>query len=165
MKRSAKASLVTTACKSSAYPTRVCEIMRPIVVSLREDADLETAGSLLLSCQLDAAAVLDAAGRPVGELALRDLVREVVESAEWHPTSMRVADIMRRHLELIPESASIAQAAAGLTSAGCGMAVVVSKHGKLIGTLHDADILKWLAAREGYRPAPTSLTQLAVAVR
>lgn len=144
----------------------VRDIMRPVVVTLRPEADLETAGSMLVNLGLDAAPVVDLQGRPLGQLALRDIVREVVESAEWQPTRMRVKQLMSRNLTLVPMEVTVAQAAAGLAGAATSTAVVVSRTGRLVGMLHASDVLAWLASRAGYAArAAHHMLQLSVGVR
>ena len=149
---------------STLNDTTVREVMRPVVVTLKPDADLETAGSLMVHCHLDVLPVVDDGGRPIGQLALHDLIREAVESATWKPM-MRVARVMSRDLALVPADASVIQAAAGLAAAATNTAVVVARDGKLVGVLRAADILTWLAARNGYaRPFDRDLLQLSVGV-
>src|SRR5262249_50102003 len=72
-----------------------------------------------------------------------------------------VGDIMVPLAFALPESASIAQAAALMAYEGVHRVPVVSTSREVVGLISSLDVLRWLAQRSGFLVPPTTQQQRA----
>ncbi len=149
----------------------VSEIMTREVVTVRADFDVETVAGLFLDRGLHGAPVVDGEGRPVGFLAMTDLVRwahergesderplklcdgmafDVGEGFHMEATTLTVGEVMMPLAFSLREDTPIARAAALLAFEGVHRAPVVSSRGKVVGIVSALDLLRWLAEQDGY---------------
>lgn len=113
-------------------PELTCgEIMSRDVITVRRDADPTVARELLLESGVRLLPVLDAAGRPVGGIGLRELARP----------SQVVGDVMTPPLTIAPERPAVDLIGA-LTDGHRHAAMVVdSADERLVGLVTQADLL------------------------
>lgn len=152
-------------------------VMPPRVLCVTADVSIESLEGLLLDQGISGVPVVDALGRPVGVVSKTDLVREHHENGAdgflldelERPARAKlgsgvhvvpssdgtVEDIMTPLPMSLPESASIATAAALMSHEGVHRLPVVSDENRVVGILSAFDLLGWLAAhrRQAARPA------------
>jgi CBS domain-containing membrane protein len=131
--------------RGAAAPT--CgEIMSHDVISVRRDADPELARELLLDSGVRLLPVLDAEGRPLGGIGLRELARP----------GGSVTELMTPPLT-VPPSRPAVKLTAALTDGHRHAAMVVDPgSGALRGLITQADLLAALAALAAAPPSPTA---------
>jgi CBS domain-containing protein len=160
------------AARSRADLTTLAEVMTSNVLCVEEDVGLEALTALLLDRGISGLPVVDADGYPVGVVSKTDVLRESRETGEWdaydplfaseleralgcamhlEPGSRRtVADIMMPLAFTLYEHSSISQAAALMTIEGVHRVPVVDGGGKVVGMISSLDVMRWLAAEDGY---------------
>lgn len=157
--------------------TPIWMVMTSGVVCVEADVSGEKLESLLLDGGFSGAPVVDTQGRLVGVVSKTDLVRdrytngntEVVEPSEWSqpgidigvqalqwPT-ITVGEIMTPATYTLPEAAPVARAAALMAYEGIHRLPIVTPSNHVVGILTAADIVRHLAAHDGYIVPPTGL--------
>ncbi|MBI3723664.1 CBS domain-containing protein [bacterium] len=130
--------------------TQVSEIMKS-AECVRSDTGLEAAAKRLLELGVSGLPVVDAKGHLEGILSSTDIVRHhrVMADSPWdtfrNVQEVRVSEVMTRHPYAIPETASIADAAALMASGNIHRLPVVSSTGEVVAIVSPLDILAWLA--------------------
>lgn len=149
--------------------TSVGAAMSRDVLCVEPDLGVETLTGLLLEEEIGGVPVVDLASRPIGIISKTDLVREqygatdTIESPppadvaelgpEFHEVRVghaTVGEIMSSKMLSLPESASLAQAAALMAFEGVHRVPIVGIDGKIVGILSSLDVLRWLARRDGW---------------
>ena len=128
---------------SPAERTPVSSIMVADVWCAREDLTLARLRALFVERSVSGAPVVDAAGRCVGVVSTADLAR-----AAGGDRSVR--DVMARVTFVLPDNASIAQAAALMAVEHIHRVPIVTDDGRVAGIVSSTDILGWLARQDGY---------------
>ncbi|MGZ3426066.1 MAG: CBS domain-containing protein [Polyangia bacterium] len=123
--------------------TPVSEIMTADVWCARDDLDLESLRKTLLQHHFTGVPVVDTLGRCVGVVSMADLVR-AGNGAE------RVRDVMQRLTFVLPDNASISQAAALMALEHVHRIPIVTDDGKVAGIVSSIDVLGWLGRQDGY---------------
>lgn len=158
---------------SDAERTPVSEIMPAHTALVRADMDLESLTHVLLERGLNAVPVVDERGAAIGVVSKTDLLRhQQTEPATYeelgagtafdqeglhlepHSTA-KVADVMTPVAFTLPETATIARAAALMTFEHIQQIPVTGPDQAVVGMIASADILRWLARRAGYVMGPT----------
>jgi CBS domain-containing protein len=62
----------------------------------------------------------------------------------------RVRDVMTRLTFVVPDSASVAQAAALMALERIHRLPVISEDGKVVGIVSSIDVMDWMARNDGY---------------
>lgn len=122
----------------------VAEIMNPELFSVSED---ETAGDVLeylLALAISAAPVLDATRRPVGFVALRD----IVDALPGQP----IGTLMSTPADVVPASATIREAAALMARRSRHHLVCVDVHGSAVGFVSLLDVVRGLIGAPAIHP-------------
>ena len=137
---------------SVAGHTTVAQVMTAGVVCVREAVPLSAAVSVLTQRRLGAVPVVDDQGHPAGLLGLEHVVRALAARALTprpgpEPT---VAQVMRRSLASVPESAPLSQVAAVMAYERLHHVAVVSPSHQVVGIVSSLDVAKWLARQDGY---------------
>jgi CBS domain-containing protein len=122
--------------------TPVTEIMTSDVLCVREDLPLSQLARLLLDRGVTGAPVVNERGEPIGVVSQHDVL------GVDRPAT--VGEVMTRLTFVLPESASISQAAALMSFEGVHRLPIVSDDGKVVGIVSPLDILRWLARLDGY---------------
>jgi len=156
--------------------TPVWSAMTTRVVALRPDVSLEAVGELFFDEVISGAPVVDEDGRPVGVVSTADLLgarfvaagtREALPPGQvrWHGLEREpgvraemapvdsVADAMTHGTVTVPETASIAKAAALMAVRGIHRLPVVAHDGCVVGIITSSDVARWVAQVGGYLPA------------
>lgn len=120
----------------------VAEVMNRELVSARQDTDPSSLRHLILAMGITGVPVLDEDHRPVGELALRDLVDPVEDPPP-----------MSRPAAVIDASASLESAGEVLARTESHHLVVVDRAGKAIGMVSAVDVLRGLLGIPARHPA------------
>jgi len=113
---------------------------------------------------ISAAPVVDAQGALIGVVSKTDLIRHQpagagaarggpTAPAQAEPTTVR--DIMTGLVLSLEADADIGRAAALMVHEGVHRLVVTEGNGTAVGIVSALDILRWLAAREGYAVPPS----------
>lgn len=122
----------------------IAEIMNPELFSVRED---ETAGDVveyLLALAITAAPVLDPTHRPVGFVALRDLVDA--------PPGEPIGRLMSTPADVVPASATIREAAALMARRSRHHLVCVDVRGAPVGFVSLLDVVRGLIGAPASHP-------------
>lgn len=122
--------------------TPVKTIMIHDVFCVREQLSLAAVRQLFLQRGMSGAPVVNEAGEPTGVISKTDLLRFDEDAT--------VAQAMTRLTFVLPENASVSQAAALMSLEGIHRLPIVSDDGKVVGIVTSLDILKWLAKVDGY---------------
>jgi CBS domain-containing protein len=158
--------------QSLADCTPLSAIMTTEVLCVRADVSVEAVTALLLERAISGIPVVDDRGKPLGVISKTDLVRESAENeglgelgpptgnqreiasrlgGGFHATHVAratVSDVMAGITFALPESATIAQAAALMAYEGVHRLPVTCSDGKVVGIVSSLDILRWLT-RQG----------------
>jgi len=124
------------------------------VIAFRPDTSLQTAAELMLEHAISGMPVVDEQGRLQGMVSKTDLVRHgltgeeagmALPSGQHVLDGTTVGDVMTRHVLIVPEGASLAEAAKIMVNAGIHRVPVVSTRGHLAGLISTSDIVRWVA--------------------
>jgi CBS domain-containing protein len=124
--------------------TPVCTIMTPDVWCAREDLELSILRGVLAQHGFSGVPVVDDGGRCVGVVSAADLVRT---GDDGHT---RVRDVMSRLTFVLPDNASVSQAAALMALEHVHRIPIVTDDGRVAGIVSSIDVLAWLARQDGY---------------
>ncbi|HEX5748437.1 MAG TPA: CBS domain-containing protein [Archangium sp.] len=132
----------------------VGDVMSREVIAVNPDTSLQTAAELMLEHAISGMPVVDEQGRLLGMVSKTDLVRQRLGEDESHVTLpsgqhlvdvTTVEDVMTRHVLIVPEKASLTEAAQIMVNAGVHRVPVVSTRGVLAGLVTTSDIVRWVA--------------------
>lgn len=124
------------------------------VIAINPDTSLQTAAELMLEHAISGMPVVDEQGQLLGIVSKTDLVRRLAgedESGVMLPPGQHrvdvttVEDVMTRHVLIVPEKASLTEAAKLMVNAGIHRVPVVSTRGVLAGLVTTSDIVRWVA--------------------
>ncbi|HYU14696.1 MAG TPA: CBS domain-containing protein [Candidatus Acidoferrum sp.] len=136
---------------STADRTPLSEVMTRHVVCVLPDLDLGDLMELFLERNIGGAPVVDQDGRPIGVVSRTDLLGSFKAGT--------VADVMVPMAFVLPESATLSQAAALMAFEGVHRIPVVSSEGRVVGIVSALDVARWLAQSDGYiEPGSSRLT-------
>jgi len=159
---------------------RLSAVMTPTVVCVRPDLDIESLVGLMMEHGISGIPVVNHAGQPIGVVSKTDLVQEfgrgdaeevepeeplrmkrggieVELGAGFHLDHMRnstVGDIMTPVVFALPETSSLARAAALMGFEGVHRIIVTGAAGEVVGILTALDVVRWLARDGGYATSP-----------
>jgi len=149
-----------------ALRTPVVKVMTRNVICIRSDLTINELIMTLFENGISGAPVVDARGRPLGVVSKTDLLRDSYEKveatedksarhirgdAEDRSTSkVGVEDLMSKSLCSLPESATIAEAAALMALEGVRRIPILDAADQVVGIICASDILSWLARQAGY---------------
>ena len=134
----------------------VSDLMTRNVLCVRPDVSVDSLVELFVETSLRAVPVVDRHGTLLGIVTEADALLDVhARSNHDQPRSsdrqVRDAASIMRGLPLsLPESTSVARAAAVMVFEDASRAVVLSAQGDIVGLLSATDILFWLARSAGY---------------
>ena len=123
--------------------TAISTIMTADVWCAREDLELERLRALLVQRSVSGAPVVDGAGRCIGVVSTADLARARADA-------VTVRDVMARVTFVLPDNASISQAAALMAVEHIHRVPIVTDDGRVAGIVSSIDVLAWLARQDGY---------------
>jgi CBS-domain-containing membrane protein len=136
---------------------KAAEIMQRDVVTVPSGSSLADAAHLLLAHGINAVPVLSDAGRVVGVVGIRDILRvplpshsderilryDALEEKARHLTTMTVDQVMNRRLVSVAEDEHIMEVAAMMANRGVHP-ILVLRDGALAGVIGRADIARVL---------------------
>lgn len=162
---------------SDAERTRLTEIIPLQTAVVRADMDLDSVAHVLLERGLNAVPVVDEHGGAIGVISKTDLLRyQQSEPPTYEPTpddlggtgfdgelglhleqpsTAKVADAMTPVAYTLPETSTIARAAALMAFEHIQQIPVTGPDGAVVGTVGSTDILRWVARRAGYVVGPS----------
>jgi CBS domain-containing protein len=124
-------------------------IMSHDVVCARDDLQIDALIELMLGRRIGCIPVVDADGVPVGMVTKQDLIELL--TARTQATYPRTADDVMMPLAFtLDEHATVAHAAAMMTSEGMHHVPIVAESGCVIGIVSSFDIVRWLAVNDGF---------------
>jgi CBS domain-containing protein len=162
---------------SDAERTQLSEILPLRSTVVRADMDLESVAHLLLERGLSGVPVVDERGAAIGVVSKTDLLRyQQTETQTYEaspddlggtnfegergihleqPSTAKVADAMTPLAFTLPESSTIARAAALMAFEHVQQVPVTGPDGAVVGMVGSVDILRWIARRAGYIMGPS----------
>lgn len=123
--------------------TLVRDIMTRDVWCARDDLPLGKLRELLAERSFSGVPVVDEGGRCVGVVSVADLARS-------RSSDTRVRDVMARLTFVLPDSASVSQAAALMALEHVHRIPITTDDGRVAGIVSSIDILAWLGRHDGY---------------
>lgn len=146
--------------------TRLGELMTRSVICIRPDVSLDDLTMILFEHGISGAPVVDLNGKPLGVVSKTDLLRDCYEKVEiaedksvhralldsdqHHGSRLQVRDIMSTSVSSLPESATLAEAAALMALEGIRRIPILNERDQVVGIVCASDILGWLARQAGY---------------
>ena len=142
----------------------VAEIMTRDVICVRDDVSAESLAALLIDLGITGAPVVNERGHPIGVVSRSDLVQLELDQAGRETSGEgaqrgflpgplgrgKVREFMMPIAFTLPESASIAHAAALMAYENVHRIPVVASDGSVVGLVATLDILRWLAVNAGF---------------
>jgi len=147
-----------------ALRTPVLNLMTRNVICIRSDVTVNELIMTLFENGISGAPVVDADGKLLGIVSKTDLLRDSYEKvelaednlgrhghggAENHSRSC-VRDLMTTTVSSLPESATIAEAAALMALEGVRKVPILDAKEQVVGIISASDVLTWLARQAGY---------------
>ncbi len=136
----------------------VAEIMERSVVCAQPTMDLRAVMQLMVGKGIIGLPVVDANDRPVGIVSQTDLIRDRYAHASHQDVSLQapegevtVEDVMTPLVFSLPETATIAQAAALMVYERIHRIPVISAQNRVVGIVSPLDILRWIATLAGFK--------------
>jgi CBS domain-containing protein len=146
--------------ESLAKRTPITAIMTCDVACVQPDVALDVVAALVLSLGVDGVPVVDTVGQPLGIVSKTDLVGAAYDFAYARDqtgessrsnvdrgigsVSPTAADIMMDAACVLPETASVAEAAALFVDEPMERVLVTCAEGKLVGIVSTRDVVRWL---------------------
>jgi CBS domain-containing membrane protein len=142
----------------AAVRARAFDLLGLETTSVREEVAVEPLAELLLSRNLEAIAVVDAARHVTGLVTKASLLRASRASAgKSRRAPRRAGDVAAPVSHHIPENASVAYAISLMASEDLHEVPVVDAENRLVGMLTATDTLRWVARSLGFDiPDPTA---------
>jgi CBS domain-containing protein len=146
------------------FRTPVLNLMTRNVICVRSDVTVNDLIMTLFENGISGAPVLDGDGRLLGIVSKADLLRDSYEkvelaedslgrhsrgNAESHPRSC-VRELMTTNVSSLPESATVAEAAALMALEGVRKIPILDAKEQVVGIISASDVLTWLARQAGY---------------
>ncbi len=125
---------------------KVRDLLKDAIVSCREDEPLECAVAKMYAANVGSVVVVDAAGRPVGIVTERDIVRFLAQEVDFKTPLGQVA---RKSLITASPDDSLISAAAKMIEHNIRHLPVV-EGGRLVGVISIRDVLRALLAAEAF---------------
>jgi CBS domain-containing protein len=146
--------------------TPVIKLMTRHVICIRADLTINELIMTLYENGISGAPVVDARGKVLGVVSKTDLLRDSYEKVELaedkserhlrgdaedrSASKISVQDLMSTSLCSLPESATIAEAAALMALEGVRRIPILDAQDQVVGIICASDILSWLARQAGY---------------
>ncbi len=144
----------------------VLRLMTRNVICVRSDLSVNELIMTLFENGISGAPVVDAGGKPLGVVSKTDLLRDSYEKVELaedksaphirgdaedrSSVKLRVQDLMTTSVASLPESATVAEAAALMALEGVRRIPILDAQDQVVGIICASDILSWLARQAGY---------------
>jgi CBS domain-containing protein len=126
-------------------------IMSQEVICAREDLDLEALTDLILRRHIGCVPVINADGHPIGMITKFDLVEQLIAADDPEAAPVLTAGQLMMPIALtLDEHATIAHVAAMMAVEDIHHIPIVTVDGCLIGVISSMDIVRWLAANDGF---------------
>jgi len=127
--------------ESSLMPdVRVKDLMRSPVRTVSDGETVDKAAQIMAEYKIGSVVVLDMAGRPIGIVTERDLVRRVL-ARKLSPSKVKVRDVMSSPLITVSPRATVDQAARKMGKLGIRKLVVVDR-GKMVGIITSRELIE-----------------------
>ena len=117
----------------------ITDIMTRTTVTARADASVESLIGLMTEHHIGCVPIVDEQDRPTGIVTKLDLI----ECRNEPRTTAR--EVMMPHAMIIPPDATLARAAALMSTESIHHLLVVDKHRAILGVVSTFDITRWLA--------------------
>jgi CBS domain-containing protein len=133
------------------------EVMTSPTLTVREDAALAHAVSLMVARQVKRMPVVDGQGRLVGMLSRLDVLKTVAAAQPGPPPpapagdGQTVGEVMRAEVPTVPAAAELSEIVALMVQAGLKRVIVVDAAGRAVGSINDGDLVARVQSEE--RPA------------
>ncbi|HEX2691035.1 MAG TPA: CBS domain-containing protein [Kofleriaceae bacterium] len=133
-------------------------IMSQEVICASEDLDVEALMDLMIRRRIGCVPVVDANGHPIGMITKFDLVEQVLaaKNSDASDSPLVAGKLMMPLALTLDEHATIAHTAAVMAIEDVHHVPIVADSGCLIGVVSTMDIVRWLAANDGFVRQDTS---------
>jgi CBS domain-containing protein len=130
----------------------VSALMTRAFVCVRPEVSLDEVTRLFVESGLEALPVVESDGCLLGFISQTEVMMAIHVGGSSAPprAPSTVADITLPLVLSLPESASVAEAAAVMAFEGQHRLAVVSPSGVLVGVLSALEVMQWLARADGY---------------
>jgi CBS domain-containing protein len=125
---------------------KIRDLLKDAIVSCREDEPLECVVAKMYAANVGSVVVVDAAGRPVGIVTERDIVRFLAQEVDFKTPLGQVA---RKSLITASPDDSLISAAVKMIENNIRHLPVV-EGGRLVGVISIRDVLRALLAAEAF---------------
>jgi CBS domain-containing protein len=127
-------------------------IMSQEVICAREDLDLEALTDLILRRHIGCVPVVNTEGHPIGMITKFDLVEQLLaaDAPEAATLALTAGQLMMPIALTLDEHATVAHVAAMMAVEDIHHIPIVAGDGCLIGVVSSMDIVRWLAANDGF---------------
>lgn len=134
----------------------ITQIMTREVYCARPELDLGALADLMVEHHVGCIPIVNELGCPTGMVTKIDLVERLLANARdprvERPRAAR--DVMMPMAITLHDRATVAHAAALMSSEGIHHIVVVDADGCAIGIVSTLDVTRWLASNDGFTPPP-----------
>ena len=132
----------------------VRRIMSREVVCAREDLEVGALMDLMVRRHIGCVPIIDDRGRPIGMVTKTDVVeQQLAATLHGTPPATTASGLMMPLAITLDEHATVAHAAAMMAVEDFHHVAIVSDAGALIGVVSTMDIVRWLAANDGFTAA------------
>ncbi|HVK87459.1 MAG TPA: CBS domain-containing protein [Kofleriaceae bacterium] len=128
----------------------VTDIMTRAIVCARRELPTDAVLELMLQHRLGCLPVIEDPGRPIGMITRVDLVEQLLGPGA---RPMTANELMLPLAITLGERATVAHAAALMAAEGVHHVPIVDGFGRMIGIVSSLDIVRWLAANDGFGSA------------
>ncbi len=124
------------------------DVMSSPALTIRDDAALADAVSLMVKRQVKRLPVVDSQARLVGMLSRLDVLKTVAEALPGTPPpaapagfGQTVGEVMRAEAPTVPADAELGEIAAQMVRSGLKRVIVVDASGRAVGSITDGDLV------------------------
>ena len=126
------------------------EIMSRSLTCARRDLGADRVAELMVANHIGCVPVVEEPGRPIGMITKQDFVEQLVTIDRTDKTPRTAGELMMPLAITLPETATVAHAAAMMASEDIHHLPIVDLEGRLIGVVSSMDIVRWLARNDGF---------------
>jgi CBS domain-containing protein len=128
----------------------VTDIMTRDIACARRDMTADAVVDLVIRERLGCVPVIEEPGRPIGMITRLDLVEQLLGAGA---KPMTANELMLPLAITLGERASVAHAAALMALEDVHHVPIVDGYGRMIGIVSSLDVVRWLAANDGFGAA------------
>ena len=125
-------------------------IMSTEVICAREDLEVDALLELMVVEHIGCVPIVDRDGRPIGMVTKLDAVEQLLVARTPGQVPMTAGRLMMPLAMTLDARATVAHVAAMMAIESIHHVAIVAETGVLIGIVSALDVVRWLAANDGY---------------